>query len=276
MPTRGCPPGLRPDPSSASAPGASPGGLPRGHPAGRRPGACGSPGPPAWPAWPTSLWRAAGPVAHGSRRAAAVAAALAAAAPARRRARRGRALVPDLRPLGLPRGTAVGDPGLVPSRRRAPCSCGSCACTASGAAKPFLASTPRSTSGRCTAALHRHGHRGLLAVVALSAVQINVYFGLNHTVSDLTGTAVARIQPLEAGLMRAAGGPGRRRPRPVAGPAELPDGVIRKAVDPRHESPASRAGRPTSTFRRPTRVPPGPRCRCWSCFPASREVLPTG
>ena len=75
-----------------------------------------------------------------------------------------------------------------------------------------------------------------LAVLVLSAVQINIYFGLNHTVSDLTGTAVARIQPLEAGLTRAAGGP------PATGlarwneqwnaPADLPRGVIRKAMIP--------------------------------------------
>jgi S-formylglutathione hydrolase FrmB len=83
-----------------------------------------------------------------------------------------------------------------------------------------------------------------LAVLALSAIQINIYFGLNHTVSDLAGTAVARIQPLEAPLTRAAGGP------PATGlaqwyaqpatqgntqtnaSADLPDGVIRKAVIP--------------------------------------------
>lgn len=71
-----------------------------------------------------------------------------------------------------------------------------------------------------------------LAVLALSAVQINMYFGLDHTVGDLTGTAVARIQPLDAGLTRASGGP------PATGlarwrvPGQLPDGVIRKAVIP--------------------------------------------
>ena len=73
----------------------------------------------------------------------------------------------------------------------------------------------------------------LLAVVLLSAVQINGYFGLNHTVSDLMGTAVARIQPLEDELKRAPG--------PSAGislsewnpPAELPDGgVLRRAGIP--------------------------------------------
>ena len=86
----------------------------------------------------------------------------------------------------------------------------------------------RTTPWRSTAA----ATASFLAVLALSAVQINIYFGLNHTVGDLTGTAVARIPPLETGLTRAAGGP------PAAGldrwtaPAELPDGVIRRAVIP--------------------------------------------
>ncbi len=71
-----------------------------------------------------------------------------------------------------------------------------------------------------------------LAVLALSAVQINIYFGLNHTVGDLTGTAVARIQPLEAGLTRTAGGAAATGLAHWRAPAELPDGVIRKAVIP--------------------------------------------
>jgi S-formylglutathione hydrolase FrmB len=71
-----------------------------------------------------------------------------------------------------------------------------------------------------------------LAVLALSAVQINIYFGLNHTVGDLTGTAVARIQPLDAGLTRAARGPAATRLARWHGPAELPNGVIRKAAIP--------------------------------------------
>jgi S-formylglutathione hydrolase FrmB len=71
-----------------------------------------------------------------------------------------------------------------------------------------------------------------LAVLALSAVQINIYFGLNHTVGDLTGTAVARIQPLGAGLTRAAGGPAATGLAHWRAPADLPDGVIRKAVIP--------------------------------------------
>jgi S-formylglutathione hydrolase FrmB len=46
----------------------------------------------------------------------------------------------------------------------------------------------------------------LLAVVLLSAIQINAYFGLSRTVGDLLGTAVARIPPLETELMRQPGG----------------------------------------------------------------------
>ncbi|NUS34900.1 MAG: esterase [Pseudarthrobacter sp.] len=45
-----------------------------------------------------------------------------------------------------------------------------------------------------------------LLVVLLSALQVNAYFGLNRTVSDLTGTALARIPALEQDLMRRAGG----------------------------------------------------------------------
>ncbi|MGP4033916.1 alpha/beta hydrolase [Pseudarthrobacter sp. 1C304] len=72
----------------------------------------------------------------------------------------------------------------------------------------------------------------LLGVVLLSAVQVNAYFGLNHTVSDLTGTAVARIQPLEDGLKRIPG----TAPASLSGwrpPAGLPDGgVLRRATIP--------------------------------------------
>ncbi|TVU63323.1 esterase [Paenarthrobacter nitroguajacolicus] len=42
----------------------------------------------------------------------------------------------------------------------------------------------------------------MLGVVLLCVVQVNLYFGLNKSVADLLGTAVARIQPLEAGLER--------------------------------------------------------------------------
>lgn len=73
----------------------------------------------------------------------------------------------------------------------------------------------------------------LLGVVLLSAVQINGYFGLNHTMSDLMGTAVARIQPLEDGLKRAPGAPAGVSLSEWNPPAELPDGgVLRRAVIP--------------------------------------------
>jgi len=73
----------------------------------------------------------------------------------------------------------------------------------------------------------------LVGVVLLSAVQINGYFGLNHTLSDLMGTAVARIQPLEDGLKRAPGAPAGVSLSEWNPPAELPDGgVLRRAVIP--------------------------------------------
>ncbi|MCX6498191.1 MAG: alpha/beta hydrolase-fold protein [Arthrobacter sp.] len=100
--------------------------------------------------------------------------------------------------------------------------------------KPFLASIPRpirpvvhrlrSTAVACGA---------LVGVVALSAVQVNAYFGLNHTVSDVTGTAVARIPVLEDAFKRQ---PGESSPVSLSAwlqPAGLPpDGTIRKATIP--------------------------------------------
>lgn len=77
----------------------------------------------------------------------------------------------------------------------------------------------------------------VLGVGLLSAVQINDYFGLNHTVADLTGTAVARIQPLEEALKRV---PGEAPGVSLAGwtaPAGLPDGgELRRASIPGTES----------------------------------------
>jgi enterochelin esterase-like enzyme len=71
-----------------------------------------------------------------------------------------------------------------------------------------------------------------LAVVLLSAVQVNAYFGLNRTVADLTGTALTRIPSLEAELMLQPGSPAQ----PLAGwtPAgPLPgDGVLRTVSIP--------------------------------------------
>ncbi|WP_309986977.1 alpha/beta hydrolase [Arthrobacter pascens] len=73
----------------------------------------------------------------------------------------------------------------------------------------------------------------MLGVVQLSSVQMNAYFGLNRTVGDLLGTAVARIPPLEAELTRQAG---RAVPVPLAEwarPEGLPsEGVLRKADIP--------------------------------------------
>ncbi|QCB97032.1 esterase [Arthrobacter sp. PAMC25564] len=99
--------------------------------------------------------------------------------------------------------------------------------------KPFLASIPHAPRPvvhrlRSTAA----ATGALLGVVALSAVQINVYFGLNQTVSDLTGTAVARIQPLEAGLERPAGAPTAVGLAGWNAPGELPEGAVRRAEIP--------------------------------------------
>ncbi|MEC5178900.1 alpha/beta hydrolase [Arthrobacter sp. CG_A4] len=73
----------------------------------------------------------------------------------------------------------------------------------------------------------------LLGVVLLSAVQINAYFGLNHTLSDVTGTAVARIQPLEDGLKRAPESPAGVSLSRWTAPVDLPDGgVLRRAGIP--------------------------------------------
>jgi S-formylglutathione hydrolase FrmB len=73
----------------------------------------------------------------------------------------------------------------------------------------------------------------MLGVLLLSLVQINAYFGLNRTVSDLTGTAIARIPALEAGLTRQAGA---AEPVPLAQwtrPEGLPtEGLLRKADIP--------------------------------------------
>lgn len=73
----------------------------------------------------------------------------------------------------------------------------------------------------------------MLGVFLLGAVQINAYFGLNHTVSDVMGTAVARIQQLEPGLKRQ---PGAAGPTPLAGwhaPEDIPEtGLLQKAAIP--------------------------------------------
>ncbi|MGO4237464.1 alpha/beta hydrolase-fold protein [Pseudarthrobacter sp. YAF2] len=72
-----------------------------------------------------------------------------------------------------------------------------------------------------------------LLVMLLSTIQINAYFGLNRTVSDLLGTALARIPVLEQQLMRH---PGESDGVPLQGwkPAgDLPaGGVLRKTAIP--------------------------------------------
>ena len=99
--------------------------------------------------------------------------------------------------------------------------------------RPFLASIPRPTRP----VVHRLRSTALavgalLGVIALSAVQINIYFGLNQTVSDLAGTAVARIQPLEAKLTRAGGGPEAADLAGWKAPGPLPEGTMRRAAIP--------------------------------------------
>jgi S-formylglutathione hydrolase FrmB len=87
---------------------------------------------------------------------------------------------------------------------------------------------PRST-WRCRAT----GLLAALLVVALSSVQTNAYFGLNRTVSDLLGTAVARIPSLEPALMRQ---PGQADGGPLPGwvsQGGMPDGgALRKSAIP--------------------------------------------
>ncbi|MFJ5955067.1 alpha/beta hydrolase [Paenarthrobacter sp. NPDC092416] len=78
----------------------------------------------------------------------------------------------------------------------------------------------------------------MLGVVLLSVVQVNLYFGLNNTVADLLGTAVARIQPLEDGLKRLPD------TKPGPGPAawKAPDGMPGTGVLRKAEIPGSISG----------------------------------
>ncbi len=71
----------------------------------------------------------------------------------------------------------------------------------------------------------------LLGAVVLSQAQINSYFGLNQTVSDLTGSALARIPPLEPGLTRGTAGPAVELSEWVP-PDGLPAGALRTAAIP--------------------------------------------
>ncbi|MCU1518200.1 MAG: esterase [Pseudarthrobacter sp.] len=86
---------------------------------------------------------------------------------------------------------------------------------------------------RSTTAQRSTGVTAFLLVLLLSAVQINAYFGLNRTVSDLMGTALARIPALEPDLTHKPGG---QPPAALAGWApqgDLPgEGALRKATIP--------------------------------------------
>ncbi|MFF1251326.1 alpha/beta hydrolase [Pseudarthrobacter sp. NPDC058329] len=92
----------------------------------------------------------------------------------------------------------------------------------------FLLRLPRSSWRR-----RATGLAAVVLVVALSSVQINAYFGLNRTVDDLFGTALARIPALEPELMRQ---PGEADGVPLLGWAPqgaLPGGgVLRRSAIP--------------------------------------------
>lgn len=73
-------------------------------------------------------------------------------------------------------------------------------------------------------------------VLLLSAVQINAYFGLNHTVADLTGTAIARIPPIEDALKRQGTPEGPPLSQWGAPDGMPPKGTVRTASIPGTES----------------------------------------
>lgn len=76
-----------------------------------------------------------------------------------------------------------------------------------------------------------------LLVASLSAVQINAYFGLNKTVSDLFGTALARIPTLEQELMRQPGQSDGAVLRGWSPQGDVPaEGELRKAFIPGEKS----------------------------------------
>ncbi|MDQ0677878.1 enterochelin esterase-like enzyme [Arthrobacter pascens] len=77
------------------------------------------------------------------------------------------------------------------------------------------------------------GCAAFLLVLLLSAVQINAYFGLNRTVSDVMGTAVARVATLEPALTRQAEAAAPVLLEGWRPQGDLPgEGVLRKAAIP--------------------------------------------
>lgn len=73
----------------------------------------------------------------------------------------------------------------------------------------------------------------VLGVLLLGAVQINGYFGLNHTLGDVMGTALARIPPLEDALKRQGGQTAPAPPSQWTPPDSMPaNGVVRTATIP--------------------------------------------
>ena len=102
-----------------------------------------------------------------------------------------------------------------------------------GKVRPLSARRPGRGGLRRAARITAVATGALLGVVVLSAVQTNIYFGLNHTVSDLLGTAVARVQPLEDGLKRTPGAAAGSSLAAWKPPAGMPDGgVLRRAAIP--------------------------------------------
>ncbi|MEV7661107.1 alpha/beta hydrolase-fold protein [Paenarthrobacter sp. NPDC089316] len=91
-----------------------------------------------------------------------------------------------------------------------------------------IARFPRNSSkGRFLSVL------AMLGVILMSVVQVNLYFGLNNTVADLFGTAVARIQPLEQSLKRPSNAVPGPLPSAWKSPDSLPvNGILRKASIP--------------------------------------------
>ncbi|MBT2586176.1 alpha/beta hydrolase family protein [Arthrobacter sp. ISL-95] len=97
----------------------------------------------------------------------------------------------------------------------------------------------------CLARFPRNSWRGrtlsvaaMLGVLLLSVVQINLYFGLNNTVSDLLGTAVARIQPLEASLKRTPDA----KPGPALTAWKAPDSMPRNGILRKVDIPGTASG----------------------------------